>query len=195
MSPQVPQVPPLPQFPPLEPLLDVHRRLAGAGIEHALGASALLHALGLEDRVGDWDVNTEADHDVLGPLFAELGPVRFGSSGIHADSKIQLFGGTVEVIVRMAIVAEGRIVRIPTIPRGAWQGVPVGSPEAWAVAYALLGRAEKSERLFRHLAAQGAHRADVARMLEEPLPRALAERLAALPLRAAAPGGASTDRL
>ena len=40
----------------------------GAGIAHALGASALLHALGLEDHVGDWDVNTEADHDVLGPL-------------------------------------------------------------------------------------------------------------------------------
>ncbi|MEP7028696.1 MAG: hypothetical protein ABI960_08880 [Candidatus Eisenbacteria bacterium] len=172
-------------LPPLEPLLEVHRRLAGAGIAHALGASGLLLALALERHVGDWDVNTEADHDVLGPLFADLEPVRFGSSGIHADSKLQLYGQRVEVIVRMAIVAEGRVVRIPTLPRGRWQGVPVGSPEVWAVSYALLGRSEKSERLFDWLGEHGARADDVARMLEEPLPRALADRLAALALRAA----------
>ena len=170
-------------LPPIEPLLEVHRRLERAGIEHALGASGLLHALGLEDHVGDWDVNVEADHDVLGPLFADLHPVRFGSSGIHADSKLQLYGAQVEVIVKMAIVAEGRVVRIPTLPRDAWRGVPVGSPEAWAVAYALLGRTEKSERLFTWLGQRGARPSDVKRMLEEPLPAALAARLAALPPR------------
>ena len=172
------------KLPPLEPLLEVHRRLADAGIAHALGASALLHSLGLEeDHVGDWDVNTEAGHDVLGPLFADLDPVRFGSSGIHADSKIQLFGASVEVIVQMAILTEGKVVRIPTLPRGEWQGVPVGSPEAWAVSYALLGRVEKSDRLFAWLAKHGARKQDVARMLEEPLPRGLADRLRALPIR------------
>lgn len=170
-------------LPPLEPLLEVHRRLAAAGIEYALGASALLHSLGLADHVGDWDINTEADHDVLGPLFEGLGAVRFGSSGIHADSKIQLLGDKVEVIVRMAILVEGRIVRIPTLVRGQWQGVPVGSPEAWAVSYALLGRAEKSERLFGWLTEHGARPDDVARMLWEPLPRTLAQRMAALPRR------------
>jgi hypothetical protein len=171
------------KLPPLESLLDVHRRLAGAGIEHALGASALLHSLGLEDHVGDWDINTEVGHDVLGPLFADLCPVKFGSSGIHADSKLQLYDANVEVIVRMAIVAEGKVVRIPTLPRGEWQGVPVGSPEAWAVSYALLGRAEKSERLFAWLAQHGARREDVARMLAEPLPEALALKLQSLSLR------------
>ena len=169
------------KLPPLGPLEEVHRRLDRAGIEHALGASALLHSLGLEDHVGDWDINTEAGHDVLGPLFADLDAVKFGSSGIHADSKIQLFGANVEVIVRMAIIAEGKVVRIPTLPRGEWRGVPVGSPEAWAVSYALLGRAEKSERLFAWLAQHGARGEDVARMLEEPLPPALAAKLEALP--------------
>jgi len=169
------------KLPPLEPLFEVHRRLAAAGIEHALGASALLHSLGLEDHVGDWDVNTEAGHDVLGPLLADLETVRFGSSGIHADSKIQLYDATVEVIVQMAIIAEGKVVRIPTLPRGEWQGVPVGSPEAWAVSYALLGRAEKSERLFTWLAEHGARKEDVARMLEEPLPQGIALRLKSLP--------------
>ena len=169
--------------PPLEPLLEIHRRLAAAGVEHALGGSALLHAHGLEDHVGDWDINTDADHDVLEPLLHDLHPVKFGSSGIHADSKLQLYGTTVELIVRMAILAEGKVVRIPTLPRSAWQGIPVGSREAWAVSYALLGRAEKSQRLFRALEQGGAHAADVARMLEEPLPAALAARLRALPVR------------
>jgi len=166
--------------PPLPPLLEVHARLERAGIAHALGASGLLFALGLWDHVGDWDVNVEADHDVLTPLFADLAPVRFGSSGIHADSKLQLYDAQVEVIVKMAIVAEGRIVRIPTLPGAPWQGVPVGSPEAWAIAYALLGRTEKSEILFRALAANGAAPAAVARMLAEPLPEALARRLSSL---------------
>lgn len=170
-------------LPPLEPLLEVHRRLERAGIAHALGASALLHAHGLEDHVGDWDINTDTGHDALEPLFKDLAPVRFGSSGIHADSKLQMYGASVELIVRMAIVAEGRVVRIPTLPRSRWNGVPVGSREAWAVSYALLGRVEKSERLFVALEAGGANAADVRRMLEEPLPAALADRLRALPAR------------
>ena len=167
-------------IPPIEHLLEVHDRLERAGIAHALGASALLHAHGLEDHVGDWDINTDAGHDVLDPLFADLNPVHFGSSGIHADSKLQMFGASVELIVRMAIVAEGKVVRIPALPRTKWNGVPVGSREAWAVSYALLGRTEKSERLFRALEQDGANPEDVARMLEEPLPAALAARLRAL---------------
>jgi len=173
-----------PELPPLEPLRIVHRRLAEAGIAHALGASGLLHAHGLEHHVGDWDINTDADRATLEPLVQDLAPVYFGSSGIHADSKFQLLGGVVELIVQMAIVSEGRIVRIPTLPRGEWQGVPVGSREAWAVAYALLGRVEKSKRLFTQLTQAGAESADVERMLTEPLPSALAARLAALPRRA-----------
>jgi hypothetical protein len=170
------------RLPPLAPLLEVHARLERAGVAHALGASALLHAHALWDHVGDWDVNVEADHDVLAPLFADLSPVRFGSSGIHADSKLQLFDAQVEVIVRMAIVAEGRVVRIPTLPRSSWQGVPVGSPEVWAVAYALLGRAEKSALLFRALEANGAEAEAVERMLAEPVPEPLRARLRALPV-------------
>ena len=167
--------------PPLASLLEVHGRLENAGIEHALGASALLHAHGLEDHVGDWDINTDATHDVLDPLFEDLEPVHFGSSGIHADSKLQMFGREVELIVRMAIVAEGKVVRIPTLPRSTWNGVPVGSLEAWAVSYALLGRIEKADRVFRHLEEQGANAHDVARMLAEPLPEELAARLRGLP--------------
>ncbi len=165
------------ELPPWAPLWEVHTRLARAGVAHALGASALLHAHGLADHVGDWDINVDADHDVIDPLFADLAPVHFGSSGVHADSKLQVFDATVEVIVRMAFHVEGHVVRIPTLPMSEWRGIPVGSPEAWAVAYALLGRTEKSERLFAALAREGADARAVARMLEEPLPSHLRERL------------------
>jgi hypothetical protein len=71
--------------PPLAPLLEVHARLDRAGIAHALGASGLLFALGLWDHVGDWDINVEADHDVLGPLFAPL-----KNQDENSDSQISL---------------------------------------------------------------------------------------------------------
>ena len=167
--------------PPLESLLEIQRRLERAGVEYALGASALLYAHGLADHVGDWDINTDATHDVLDPLFADLGPVHFGSSGIHADSKMQMFDRQVELIVQMAIVADGQIVRIPTLPRTTWNGVPVGSLEAWAVSYSLLGRVEKATRVFEYLEQNGANGEDVTRMLREPLPEPLAARLRGLP--------------
>jgi hypothetical protein len=160
--------------------MEVHERLVKAGIEHALGASALLHAHGLSDHVGDWDINTDATHDVLDPLFEDLNPIHFGSSGIHADSKMQMFDRQVELIVRMAIVADGQIVRIPTLPRTTWNGVPVGSLEAWAVSYELLGRTEKANKIFEHLRRNGANVQDVERMLQEPLPEDLAARLRGL---------------
>jgi hypothetical protein len=81
----------------------------------------------------------------------------------------------------MAILADGQVVRIPTLPRTTWNGVPVGSLEAWAVSYSLLGRTEKASRVFDHLQRTGASGEDVARMLREPLPKDLAARLRALP--------------
>ena len=70
-------------------------------------------------------------------------------------------------------------------------GIPLGSPEAWAVAYALLGRDGKLERLMRWLAARGADPGVIARLRAEPLPPALAARLESLPRaseRGARPG-------
>jgi len=94
---------------------------------------------------------------------------------------MQMFDRQVELIVQMAIVAEGQVVRIPTLPRTTWNGVPVGSLEAWAVSYALLGRTEKAVRVLDHLERSGANGEDLARMLREPLPKDLAARLRGLP--------------
>jgi hypothetical protein len=174
--------------PPIEPLRAALARLASAGIPHALGASGLCASLGLVERVNDWDVTCDADLDTLASVFADQPHERFGNSGCHADHKLNIESGGIELIARFAFFVPGGIVRIPTIVTGTWQGVPVGSPEAWAVAYALMGELEDSQRrrdraalLFAHLAAHGADAATVAALLAEPLPASIAARLAALP--------------
>jgi hypothetical protein len=167
--------------PPFEALAEASRRLAAAAIPHALGASGLLFAHGLVDNVGDWDVTVEADRANVEPLFADLAPRYVGSSGVHADSKLILHDGVVELILRFAFVVPGGIVRIPTIVDGEWRGIPLGALEAWAAAYALLERPAKTELVFARLAERGARPAALSRVLEQPLPDPLRARLTALP--------------
>jgi hypothetical protein len=179
-----------PVTPPIEPLHRALARLEAAGIPHALGASGLCASLGLVERVNDWDVTCDADLDTLAGVFADEPHERFGNSGCHADHKLNLEGGGIELIARFAFFVPGGIVRILTRITGRWRGVPVGSPEGWAVAYALMGeledsarRRERAELLFAHLASAGADAEAVRLLLAEPLPATLASRLAALPAR------------
>lgn len=177
--------------PPLEPLRAALGTLERAGVPHALGGSGLLAALGLVDRVNDWDVTCEAGLETLEALFAGQPSAPFGNSGCHADHKLVLRGGEIELIARFAFVVEGGVVRIPTRVTRAWQGVPVGSPEAWAVAYSLMGaydeeahrerRRARAETLFAWLGSRGADAETVRALLKQPLPGPLAARLAALP--------------
>jgi hypothetical protein len=166
--------------PPSGVLLDTVRRLESAGLVVALGGSGLLGALGLATEAHDWDLTTDATPDDVAARLAGSGIERVGSSGIHADHKVQLAGGAVEIICGFAIRSGDGVVHIPTVVSARVEGVPLGSPEAWAVAYALLGREEKSERLLQWLAERGANAAVIARLRAEPLPPALAARLAAL---------------
>jgi hypothetical protein len=178
--------------PPLEPLRETLGTLAAAGVPHALGASGLCAALGLVDRVNDWDVTCDADLATLERLFAGRHSASFGNSGCHADHKLNLRDGEIELIARFAFFVPGGLVRIPTIVTREWNGVPVGSPETWAVAYALMGefddeadrerRRGRAEALFGWLATHGADPLAVRTLLAEPLPAPLAARLAALPL-------------
>jgi hypothetical protein len=165
--------------PPLEPLRGTVDRLERAGVVVALGGSGLLAALGLTDSVGDWDLTTDAGLDRVRAALAGEGITHTGPDELHADRKLTLAGGTVEVIVGLAFHTRRGLVRIPTWVCGRWRGLPIGSPEAWAVAYHLLGRAAKSEALFAHLAAHGADPVRVARLVREPLDPALSARLAA----------------
>lgn len=167
--------------PPFEPLLEVASILRQAGVDFALGGSGLLHALGLADRSGDWDLTTDADLGAVRRLFAGLPHEVHGPSGVHADSKLRFSSGVVELIVGMAFRTPAGVCRVPTVSAGEWRGVPLASPEAWVVAYSLLGREEKAGLLLGHLRSRGADPAAIARLLREPLPAALASSLRALP--------------
>jgi hypothetical protein len=167
--------------PPLALLRDYVERLERGGLTVALGGSGLLAALGLGDTVRDWDLTCDAPLDrVVAALDGEPF-VHHGSDELHADQKLALADDTVEVILGFAFHVGGAVVRIPTIVSARVEGIPLASPEAWAVAYALLDRPPKSDALFDHLARHGADAGVVAQLLAEPLPPHLAARLAALP--------------
>lgn len=167
--------------PPFEPLAALVARLERAGIRVALGGSGLLAALGLTDAVRDWDLTTDADLEALAAALGDEPFTHKGSDALHADQKLMLAGGAMEVIVGFAFFTPRGVVRIPTRESGRWNGIPLGSLEAWAVAYALLGRDGKSEALWRRLAERGADPAAVAALLREPLSPELEARLRALP--------------
>lgn len=154
-------------------------RLESAGVPVALGGSGLMAALGLADTIRDWDLTTDAPYPRVVAALAGEPFAEHGEDALHADRKVVLAGGAIEVIVGFAYHVPGGVVRIPTLVGGRLEGVPLGSPECWAVAYALLGRPRKSEVLFDHLATRGADPAAVRRLLDQPLPADLGARLAA----------------
>jgi len=167
--------------PPLSLLRSYVERLEAGGVTVALAGSGLLAALGLADTVRDWDLTTDDPYERVVDALAGEHHVLHGSDDLHADRKLALAGGTVELILGFAFHAERGVVRIPTLVSARVEGIPLASPEGWAIAYHLLGRMEKSAALFDHLARHGADPAAVTRLLEEPLPPSLATRLAALP--------------
>ncbi len=91
------------------------------------------------------------------------------------------------MISRFAFFVPGGVVRVPTVVTRTWNGLPIGSPAAWAAAYAIMAeqendprRAGRAERLFEWLARSDASDAGLAAILAEPLPAAIAERLRAV---------------
>ncbi len=177
-----------PELPPLEPLRAILARLRSRGLPHALGASGLLAALGLVDRVNDWDVTVEAPIATLEEACAGLEFERSGHGGGHADHKLGFARERVELIAEFAFFVPGGVVRIPTVVTRAWRDLPVGSPTAWAAAYALMGELEDSPRrreraglLFGWLAGAPAEPEVKRALLAQPLPEGIARRLRALP--------------
>ncbi|PMB02062.1 hypothetical protein CEN49_26460 [Fischerella thermalis CCMEE 5273] len=168
--------------PSLAALKRVSATLEEAGLEHALGGSGLLVALGLHQQSNDWDLTTEASLIAVTDALAVAAVpfVRLGGSVPFASRFLlvaTVAGTQLDLIGRFAIHSEGGVCRIPTISCMRWNGVPVGSPEAWAVAYALMGREEKANLLFRYLAKVGADPLTVDLLLQEPLPPGLVEQV------------------
>jgi hypothetical protein len=167
--------------PPVALLLRWIGELERAGITVALGGSGLLAALGLGDRVRDWDLTTDAPFERVVAALGDAPHRAFGSDAIHADRKLALADGALEVIVGFAFHGPSGPVHIPTRVSARPDGIPLGSPEGWAVAYHLLGRAAKAESLLGYLSRRGVDPAALAAMLGQPIPAGLAARLRALP--------------
>ena len=193
--PNAPRSPGLdPIDPPLAPLRAVLGALDVAGIEAALGGSGLLHALGLVDAVRDWDLTTDVPLGSVAAALAASGlpwadaALRDGPYATAYRLLVNPGGGEVDVDVmgRFAVrpAAGAPPCHLPTVVRGWWHGVPLGSPEVWAVAYRLMGRHPKAELLLGHLRRHGADPAIVRRLLAEPLPAPIRDDLTDLPLTA-----------
>jgi hypothetical protein len=167
--------------------------LERAGLPVALGGSGLLAALGLTDRVRDWDLTTDAPAEAVtaalsgetsalpGTLPGALPGTLSGHDVLHADHKLAFADGELEIILGFAFFTPAGVVRIPTRVHERRDGLPLASPEGWAVAYHLLGREEKSRLLFQYLASRGAEPRVRAELLAQPLAPGIAARLAALP--------------
>jgi len=167
--------------PPLAPLVALVSRLESGGVPCALGGSGLLAALGLAHEVRDWDLTTDASLDHVREIVRDLPYAHSGHIDVHVDDKLIFDGEQLELIVRFALRSSDGVVRIPTIVVARRENVPLGSPEAWAVAYALMDRAAKAKLLFDHLKDHGADRSVVERLLHQPLPDGVRTSLLDLP--------------
>lgn len=167
-------------------LKNVTSLLEHAGVDYVVGGSGMLLGLGLTDDVRDWDLMTDASEAEVrsaladAELVEESGPSELYGSGCKL--RIEGTNPEVEIIVGFAIRSDGKDCRMPALTAGVRGGIRIASPEVWLAAYTLMGRAEKANLLAHHLDQNGADRQSIARMLEEPLPVELAERLSRLPL-------------
>ena len=169
------------------PSLDVLRRvsaaLTAADIPHALGGSGLLGALGLVDRVRDWDITTDAPpSDVLRALARHNATLVAPSGQFLTEGMIRLTvdQAPFDIICRFAIRHEGGVWPFPTIQGGVWDGVPLSRPEPWLVAYMLMGREPRVGPLLEHLRVSGADLAVVRRLRKGLLPAGVLDALASI---------------
>ncbi len=168
--------------PPLPPVRAVVRALQAARLTPTLGGSGLLYAHGLVERVRDWDLLVDAEVAVVTSALARAGlswadaADRTGPYATAGRFLIDVEDVDIDLMAAFAIRPGGAAreeppVRIPSLPSGIWNGLPLGSLEAWLVAYRLMDRPVKPDRIREHLARTGAGRDRLERMLAEPLPQ------------------------
>lgn len=164
----------------------VGEALSAAGITWALGGSSVLIAHGLwAQPPTDWDLNTDADLDqvqaALSAFRVELHPLT-GSGNFATKARLTV-ESEIDLMVQFAIRTEAGIVQLPTVASRTWQGMPVGSPEVWAVAYRLMGRPVKPDLLSGWLREHGAEARVKELLLAQPLPGALRAEVESWPLK------------
>lgn len=179
--------------PPLGILRTVADALRQAGLHPTLGGSGLLLAHGLVDHVRDWDLLVDAERAIVETALtnANLAWSDADHGGPYATTArlvATVEGVEVDVMVRFAIWPDGvphtePPVHIPSLPGAEWNGVALGSLEAWLVAYRLMHRPQKPDRIHAYLHMHGVDHKALRQMLTEPVPyeiRAELEHLTAM---------------
>ncbi|MDN7240792.1 hypothetical protein QWY14_03275 [Planococcus sp. N028] len=167
----------------IEDLQKITQVLDKSKISYALGGGGLLYALGLAElhKVGDWDITTEAPlseiKEALGSFKSKDTPC--GDYPFATKYKM-LFcenGTEIEIVGTFAIYYDEHLCKIPTVVTRHWEEVKLGSPEAWFVAYTLMGRTKNARMLLTYLEYNGADPDILALLMKEPLPPVLVHTL------------------
>lgn len=147
-----------PRTPPVSEVRRLQRRLTEAGANSVVGGSGLLASLGLVDHVRDWDLVTDADAELAARVVRELGfPVRQrGPAGVFRTDlclTVMAPDHEIDVLVGFRLAGPDGMVSIPAHAGGRWQGLVMARPQEWALAYRLMGRAERAALLHEVTAA------------------------------------------
>ena len=153
-----------PKTPPLASAVAVVEALQALGATAAVGGSGLLAALGLVERVRDWDVTTDVDRATVEAALRStrlpFAPAVVGD-GVHATRGRYLVSGDdveVDVLVGFALRDGREVVQLPTRVTRIWRGLPMADPSVWLRAYRLLGRHDRADLLQEWLYRGGAAR-------------------------------------
>jgi hypothetical protein len=170
--------------PDISNLIAATEELKRYGITYALGGSGLLHCLGLTNSVRDWDIMTEAPKEQVLKALQNLYVQEITSGDYPFGSKYKLLihkeVPQVEVSGNFSIFTDKGLCKLPTIPVLLWDGIQVGSPEVWYVAYSLLNRKDKSDLLLSFLKEKGADKHILQILKNEPLPDEILEEISSL---------------
>ncbi|WP_094700925.1 hypothetical protein [Brevibacillus laterosporus] len=168
----------------LEQVARLAEQLHRKNISFALGGSTLLYSLGLEKEFRDIDLTTDASVEQLREALTEY-PVKVENSGdgiynTHYRLSVELNGKDIDFMGSFSVRTKTGICYLPCLPAYEWRGIPVCAPEVWAVAYQLIGRIQKAERIYGYLEEHGTNQEVCKRLLEEPLPDEVKQRVLSL---------------
>lgn len=152
-------------------------------INYSLGGSGLLLSLGLTDTVNDWDIMTDAPKEnVLSALQQfQIEETRGGEYPFGTEYKLAIHekDPQVEILGNFSVFSGDKLCKMPTIPVSTWQGVHVGAPEVWYVAYALMTRTSKAKLVLNYLKEQTVtvNKEVIGMLMKEPLPEVIVQEL------------------
>lgn len=153
-----------------------------------LGASGLLLAHGLTERVGDWDLLVPADArgevaDRLAPWLESIIVDRDPPWRSAFIGRLAVDGVPIEVIGGMALRHEEGVYRVEVgLPTDWWEvegrRIPLAPLEEWYILYLLMGREAKAARIESLLPVRAGARTTLEALLaSKQIPGAIRQRI------------------